>query len=89
MRLRFTKQLIALLHEDAAFVPGWKSPFWRVGAWRWMRFPNDGNVMQSRVFDEFQMFWIDQDLKRETLEAIRTGKTFQPWFPVWDQFKTD
>lgn len=86
---RLSKQIIALLHEDAAFVPGWKAPFWRIGAWRWMRFPKDGNVMQSRTADEFHLFWIDQDLKRETLDAIRAGKTFQPWFPVWDQFKTD
>jgi microcin C transport system substrate-binding protein len=83
------KQLIALLHEDASFVPGWVAPFWRIGAWRWLRFPRDGNVMQSRVPDDFHMFWIDQDLKRETLEARRTGRTFEPWFPVWDQFKTE
>lgn len=84
----YTKQLMALLHEDAAFVPGWKSPFWRVGTWRWMQFPKDGNVMQSRDPYEFHMFWVDDDLRRETLEARRTGRTFAPQFPVWDQFKT-
>ncbi|MES2705952.1 MAG: extracellular solute-binding protein [Verrucomicrobiota bacterium] len=87
--IRLSRQLIALLHEDAAFVPSWKESFWRIGAWRWLRYPQDGNVMQSRVPDDFHLFWIDQDLKRETLAAKRAGKTFPPEFPVWDQFKTD
>ena len=81
---RYTKQLIALLHEDAAFVPGWKAPYWQMGAWRWLRFPKTGNVMQSRNPDEFHMFWIDEALRRETLDAKKTGLTFPPQFPVWD-----
>ena len=85
---RYTKQLIALLHEDAAFVPGWKAPYWQMGAWRWLRFPKTGNVMQSRNPDEFHMFWIDEALRRETLDAKKTGLTFPPQFPVWDTHKS-
>ncbi len=86
---RATQKLIALLHEDAAFVPGWQAPYWRIGAWQWLRFPASGNVMQSRNPDEFHLYWIDPKIRQDTLDAKKSGRTFEPQFPIWDQFKTN
>ena len=84
-----SQQIIALLHQDAAFVPGWKAPFWRIAAWRWLRFPADGNVKQSRTPDDYHLHWIDPTLKTQTQQAIKSGTTFPIERPIWDQYKTN
>ena len=75
-----------ILHEDASFVPGFVQPFYRAAYWRWLRYPDDFNVKLSRGPGEFFLSWIDEDVKRETLAARRSGQTFEPVIEVYDQY---
>ena len=66
------------LAEDASFVPGFVLPTMKVGAWRWIGFPKDFSVKLADQVREYRLDWLDEDKKKETLEAMKTGKTFEP-----------
>lgn len=76
-----------LLDDHASFSPGFVVPFIRVGSWRWIGYPEDYHVRLGRTFNEWFVFWIDEDKKRETLEARRTGRKFEPEILTFDQYK--
>jgi microcin C transport system substrate-binding protein len=68
------------LYERCVFVPGWKRDFERIACWRWLRWPNTDTVkfcppVVSYPWEHYS-FWIDVDKQKETLEAVRSGKTF-------------
>ncbi|MES2440720.1 MAG: ABC transporter substrate-binding protein [Verrucomicrobiota bacterium] len=69
-----------LVHDEAIFVPGYVSEFQRVGYWRWVKWPDSEETRFSpaMVYEphEGYAFWIDEDVREETLEARRVGKTF-------------
>ena len=77
------------IFEEAMFVPAWVNPFYRVGHWRWMRYPDDFNMKHSSGAGEYHVHWIDQDLRKETLAARKAGVTFDPVIRVYDQYKKD
>jgi len=79
-------QMEEILYEDASFVPAFVQPFYRIAHWRWLRYPDDFNVKLSRSAGEFFLAWIDEDMKKETLEARKSGKTFEPQIRVHDQY---
>ncbi len=83
---RLAFRMEEILHEDASFVPGFVQPFYRVAFWRWLRYPDDFNVKLSRGAGEYFLSWIDEDMKRETLAARRSGRTFPPVIRVYDQY---
>ena len=74
------------IHDIGAFIPMYKVPYTREVYWRWMRLPEHRGVrMTDRLFDPLVenlrtdgLFWIDEDAKRETLEARDSGRTFDP-----------
>lgn len=68
------------IYESCIFVPGWKRDYERVACWRWMRWPNTDTVkfcppVNSYPYQHYS-FWIDEDMQKETLEAMRSGETF-------------
>ena len=83
---RLAFQMEEILYEDASFVPGFVQPFYRTAYWRWVGFPEDFNVKLSSASGEYFVSWIDEDLKKETLEARRSGQTFNPSVRVFDQY---
>jgi microcin C transport system substrate-binding protein len=83
---RLAFQMEEILHDYASFVPGFINPFFRVGTWRWVGNPPGFNVKISRSWDEYYLYWIDEEMKRETLEARRSRTTFEPQVRVYDQF---
>ncbi len=76
-----------ILHEDAAWVPGYKRAFYRCGHWRWMRWPDDFNVRLNDIPEESYLYWIDEDMKKETLEAKAKGKAFPEVDVIYDKYK--
>jgi microcin C transport system substrate-binding protein len=74
-------------HEHASFVPGYVQDFYRVGHWRWVRYPEFFNHRQSGAAAELHVHWLDTDLKEETLAARRAGRAFEPQIRVFDQFR--
>ncbi|MFT5484326.1 MAG: microcin C transport system substrate-binding protein, partial [Halieaceae bacterium] len=74
-------------HDHASFVPGFVQPFYRVGHWRWVRYPNFFNHKHSEGASELYIHWIDSDLKKETQQARKDGETFPAQIHIYDQFK--
>jgi len=79
------RQIQRQVHEEALVVPSYYVPFWRGAAWKWVRFPA---WLSQRYHDDFYdplsisgytgYFWVDQDIRRETLEARRANKAYAP-----------
>jgi microcin C transport system substrate-binding protein len=76
-----------MLHKDGCWIPAWKRPWFRIGYWRWVGWPEGFNVMKARSAAEWNLHWIDTALKEETLSAQREGRTFEPQILLFDQFK--
>jgi len=74
------------VHDNAWFVPGFKSPWYRVGHWRWLKFPAEFDTRTSRDFEESWAFWIDEDERKATQEAMKSGKTFEKTVKSYEQW---
>ena len=75
------------IREQAVFVPGFEMPFYRSGFWRWIKWPKGFNVRLSQGSMDQGLAWIDEDTKKETLDARAANKTFPPSITVHDQWK--
>ena len=85
-RIRLAHEIEQRIYDIAAFIPMYKVPYMREAYWRWMKLPEHHGVrMTSYLFDPMTenlrsdgLFWVDEDVKRETLEALASGRTFPP-----------
>lgn len=74
-----------LIHEEAAWIPGYDQNYWRVAYWRWVKWPEKTfNVAVSELPMSNHLHWIDEDVKRETLDAIKAEKAFTETDQVFD-----
>ncbi|HEX5790397.1 MAG TPA: ABC transporter substrate-binding protein [Luteolibacter sp.] len=69
-----------IMHDEAIFIPAYSVDFTRIGFWRWVRWPDCETTRFSApvVYDphEIFVFWIDENIRRETQQAMRTGRSF-------------
>lgn len=86
-KLVLSHKLQQRLHKEAIFVPGWVQDHYRVVHWRWMKYPEDFNVMHSEDEEEYFVHWIDEDLREETKAARKSGETFPPQINVYTKYK--
>ena len=81
-RAALSRQIQVLIHETGAFVPTFMVPYVRLGYWRWMMLPEfEGTRRSENLFDPFSattggLFWIDPDIKSQTLDGRKSGKTY-------------
>ncbi|MDP4789258.1 MAG: ABC transporter substrate-binding protein, partial [Haliea sp.] len=85
--VRLAHQMTELHYEHASFIPGFYQGFFRIGHWRWLRYPEGFSYKHAQGPGEAFVHWIDTDLKAETEAARRDGKGFKPVIPVYDQWK--
>jgi len=85
--IELAHKMTQLHHDNASFSPGFYQPFYRVGHWRWIRYPDGFNLKYSRSAGEYYVQWIDTKLREETLAARKNGETFDPEINVFDQYK--
>ncbi len=85
--VQLAHQMTEIHHNHASFVPGYYQGFFRLGHWRWVRYPESFSYKYSRGAGELFVHWIDTDLKKETLEARKSGRSFPPQIRVYDQFR--
>jgi microcin C transport system substrate-binding protein len=78
-----------ILYDHAAWVPGVDMVFYRVGSWRWVKWPEHFNVKRSELERTYWLHWVDEEARTETREAMKSGKTFEPVIEVFDQYKVD
>ncbi|MDQ8182302.1 extracellular solute-binding protein [Pelagicoccus sp. SDUM812005] len=86
--IKLAHQMEQLIHDEAVFVPAFYIPFYRAGYWSWREYPEDFNVMTSDSPSEFSLSWMDPKKKREILDALKKGKTFEKSVKVYDQYKS-
>lgn len=88
---RLAYQLQQIIHDEAIFVPGYMTDFGRIGTWRWVRWPDteEEQVAPPGYYSPFESycFWVDEEMRKETLEARRTGKTFPEVQEVADKYR--
>jgi len=69
-----------IIAEKDLFIPGFTNEFSRVGTWRWVRWPDTPETRfappLSYIPLESYCYWIDPEMKEETLAAKRNGKSF-------------
>ncbi|HRS62534.1 MAG TPA: ABC transporter substrate-binding protein, partial [Spirochaetota bacterium] len=79
------------LYDSGAWIPLDTLPFFRSFYWRWLQFPDvPGFKDTTEIFESpFSggYFWIDEDIKKETLDALQSGKTFKPEVKVIDKYR--
>ncbi len=84
-------KLQRIMHDEAIFVPGYSVDFVRVGSWRWVRWPDSENTRfcPPVVYDPYEVFvfWIDEDIREETIAARRSGKVFPESNRVVDDYR--
>ena len=78
-------------HELALFIPSFTTDFFRVSYWRWLKWP-DSEYTQfcPRATDEpseWHVYWIDQDLKKATLEAKRKREKLPEVVTIYDKYR--
>jgi len=88
------QEMIELAHrmdtlhaEHASFVPGFAQDHYRLGFWRWVKFPEGFNARHSSAAGEYFLHWIDEELREQTRAAQRSGQRFEPQILVFDQYR--
>ncbi len=68
-----------LIHEDASWISGWSSTFWRFAQWRWVRWPYSDTTQfcPPRYYDPLNshLYWIDPKIKTKVQEVQRRGES--------------
>ncbi len=80
-----------IIHDEALFVPSYTVDFVRVGSWRWIRWPDceETRFCPPVVYEplEASVHWIDEKMQAETMEARRSGKTFEEVNRIFDDYR--
>ncbi|MBL9159236.1 MAG: ABC transporter substrate-binding protein [Verrucomicrobiales bacterium] len=74
-----------IVHDEAIWIPSFDQNFYWVAYWRWVKWPPGFNVAISQDPYQNHVLWIDEAARAETLEAMRSGKTFPEIDEVYDQ----
>jgi microcin C transport system substrate-binding protein len=80
-------QIEQMVYDDASWVNGWKTPFYRLGYRPWVKWPKDFNGMQSLDENELFVMWIDTDAQKEALEAKAAGRSLPKQVLSFERYK--
>ena len=75
------------LQAQAAYLPAFMKPWYRIGYWRWVKFPKFFDVKESSSPIENGLYWIDEKARKETTDAKNSGKTFDNTPKTFDQWR--
>ena len=84
---KLNHQIEQRIYDLACYVPAWDMPFHRCIYWRWVRWPENYNVRISLDPMQAMVMWLDEDIHKETMEAMRTGRTFPEASHVYEQYR--
>ncbi|MEP4078932.1 ABC transporter substrate-binding protein [Haloferula sp.] len=82
-----SRTLERIFHERAVWVPAFKTTSYRLGSWRWVRWPDDFNVKMADLPDMGHVVWVDEEVKEETEKAMREGRKFDEVNRVYEQYR--
>lgn len=80
-----------IVHDEALFIPALKTSYVRMAHWRWMKWPDtklfEFSAPEVYVPMDSYLFWIDEDVKEETLEAKKEGVKFPEKNNIYDLYR--
>jgi microcin C transport system substrate-binding protein len=90
-RVRLARAMEQRIHDVGPFVPGFKVPYTREIAWRWMKLPDELGTQKTELlfnpleisqglFSSGGLFWIDIQEKQRVRDARDDGVKFEPIF---------
>jgi microcin C transport system substrate-binding protein len=81
-RIKLSHKIQDKIHEICAWVPLYQVPYTRCFYWRWIKHPKPAGTKHSDTLLVYPaaggLFWIDEDIKKETLKAMKEGRAFEP-----------
>ena len=92
-RVELSLKIQQKVDDQAVFIPTFMVPYVRQGYWRWLKLPAfHGTKKSDTLFDPFGstaggLFWIDQDIHDETIQAMKNKKKFSPVTIKDERFK--
>ncbi len=91
-RIGLSLKIQQAIHDTGAFVPSFMIPYVRQGYWRWVELPFHGTKRSDSLFDPFSsttggLFWINDKIKKETINAMKNGIVFKPVVIKDEKFK--
>ncbi len=91
-RVETAKMIQKKIWEIGAYIPTYKVGYFRVAFWRWWKFPKvPVTRFSGGLFDTYKIgiFWMDQEEKKRTLAAMKSGDVFEPETIIDTTFKVD
>lgn len=85
--IQLAHRMMEIHHEYASYVPGFYQGFFRVGHWRWLRYPEFFNHKHASSAGQLFVHWVDTDIKEETLAARKAGQSFDTEIHYYEQWK--
>ena len=83
-RIALAHRLEQMVHDSGVVIPTFQVPYTREAAWRWVKLPEglgtkttgglfNPHQLSAGAFSSGGLFWIDQDEKERTTEAMDDG----------------
>lgn len=85
--IQLSHRMMEIHHEYASYVPGFYQGFFRIGHWRWLRYPEFFTHKHASSAGQLFVHWVDMDMKEETLAARKAGDSFDVEINTYDQWK--
>jgi microcin C transport system substrate-binding protein len=85
--MALSHEMNQLHHDYASFVPGFQTGFFRLGHWRWIRYPEHFSYKHAAGATQHFVHWIDESRKSETTQAKQGGDSFAAQVIVYDQHR--
>lgn len=88
-----SREIQKIVADEFVIVPGYMVPYTREAYWRWMQFPKQPMTKKSKALfstgtpSDLGSYWIDPAIKKETLDAIKKGESFQPVTTINDKYQ--
>jgi microcin C transport system substrate-binding protein len=92
-RIQLSIEIQEAIHRVGAFVPTFMVPYVREAYWCWWRLPEvPGTRHSNTLFDPFGsttggLFWYDEGLEKETKQAMKKKKAFEPVTLIDETYK--
>ncbi|MDB9822377.1 extracellular solute-binding protein [Deltaproteobacteria bacterium] len=95
-QIKLIHEIQQKIHDICSWIPLYQVPYIRSLYWRWINLPEiPGTRSSTSLFEPNEpwdskyggYFWINEDVKKETLEAMKSGKGFEPVTIIDETFK--
>lgn len=87
---QLSREIQKMVTDAYVIVPGYMVPYTRDAYWRWIKYPANPMTMKtSSLFNvlDTSNFWIDTEVKKQTLKAYADEGVFEPVTVIDDRYK--